>query len=80
MAAGSCECICTHSEAKTFGGWPGVKKGSNEATSLQEKHQGQTNILQKVQGLDWGKVIFSDESPFPIVWGIRKKACLEKTR
>uniref|UniRef100_A0A8C7VEA5 Choline transporter-like protein n=1 Tax=Oncorhynchus mykiss TaxID=8022 RepID=A0A8C7VEA5_ONCMY len=52
MAAGRCECICTHSEAKTFGGWPGVKKGSKEATSLQEEHQRQTDILQKVQGLD----------------------------
>ena len=52
IAAGRFECICTHSEAKTFGGWPGVKKGSKEATSLQEKHQGQTDILQKVQGLD----------------------------
>ena len=52
MAADRCECICMHSEAKTFGGWPGVKKGSKEATSLQEKHQGQTDILQKVQGLD----------------------------
>ena len=41
--------ICTHIEAKTFGGWPGVKKGSKEATSLQENHQGQTDILQKVQ-------------------------------
>jgi hypothetical protein len=41
-----------HGEAKTFGGWPGVKKGSKEATSFQEKHQGQTDILQKVQGLD----------------------------
>ena len=50
MAVGRCECICTHSEAKTFGGWPGVKKGSKEATSLQKKHQGQTDILQKVQG------------------------------
>ena len=37
---------------RTFGGWPGVKKGSKEATSLQEKHQGHTDILQKVQGLD----------------------------
>ena len=51
MAAGRCECICTHSEAKTFGGWPGVKKGSKEATSLQEKHQGQTDILQKGTGI-----------------------------
>ena len=59
------ECICSHSEAKTFGGWPGVKKGSKEATSLQEKHQGQTDTLQKVQTAeDWGKGIFSDESPF----------------
>ena len=54
MVVGRCECICTHSEAKTFGGWPGVKKGSKEATSLQQKHQGQTDILQK----DWGKVIY----------------------
>ena len=41
-----------HSEAKTFVGWPGVKEDSKEANSLQEKHQGQTDILQKVQGLD----------------------------
>ena len=45
---GRCECICTHSEAKTFG----VKKDSKDTTSLQEKHQGQTDILQKLQGLD----------------------------
>ena len=50
---------------KTFRGWPGVRKGSKEATSLQEKHQGPTDILQKIQGLvaeDWGKVMlnFSD--------------------
>jgi hypothetical protein len=31
---------------KTFGGWPGVKKGSKDATSLQEKHQGLVIILQ----------------------------------
>ena len=51
MAVGRCECFCTHSEAKTFGGWPGGKKGSKDATSLQEKYQGQTDILQKVQGI-----------------------------
>lgn len=33
MAAGRRECVCT----KTFEGWPGVKKGNKEATSLQEK-------------------------------------------
>ncbi len=48
MAAGRCECIWMHSEAKTFGGWPDVKK---RATSLQEKHQEQTDILQKLQRL-----------------------------
>ena len=53
MAAGRGECICMHSEAKPFGGWPGVKKGSKEATALQEKHQGQTDILQKIQQLDY---------------------------
>ena len=42
----------TELETKTFGGWPGVKKGSKETTFLQEQHQGQTEILQKVQGLD----------------------------
>lgn len=40
-----------HSEVKTFGGWPGMQKGCREATSLQEKHQGRTDILPKVQGL-----------------------------
>ena len=86
MAAGMCECIFTHSEAKTFRGWPGVKKGNKEATSLQEKHQGQTDILQK--GLDyrdwtaedWGKVIFYDELPFRLFGASGKKACPEKTR
>ena len=67
MAAGWCESICTHSKAKTFGQRPGVKKGSKEATSLQEKRQGQTEILQEVKDWtseDWCKVIFSDEAPF----------------
>ncbi|XP_032404167.1 cilia-and flagella-associated protein 96 [Xiphophorus hellerii] len=49
MAAGRCECICMHCEAETLGARPGLKEGSKEATSLQEKHQGQTDILQKVQ-------------------------------
>ncbi|KAG2468093.1 UTRO protein, partial [Polypterus senegalus] len=47
MAAGRYECIYTHSEVKTFGGLPGVKKCTKESTSLQEKHQGQMDILQK---------------------------------
>ncbi|KAK1794954.1 hypothetical protein P4O66_010149 [Electrophorus voltai] len=66
MAEVRCECISTNSEAKAFGGWLGVKNGSKEATSLQEKHQGQTDILQKYRNWtaeDWGKVIFSDEAP-----------------
>lgn len=49
---GRCECICTHIEAKTFGGCPGVKKSSKEVTPLREKHQEQTDILQEVKGLD----------------------------
>uniref|UniRef100_A0A3Q2PJM3 Uncharacterized protein n=1 Tax=Fundulus heteroclitus TaxID=8078 RepID=A0A3Q2PJM3_FUNHE len=52
MAAGRRECICTHCEAETLGARPGLKEGSKEATSLQEKHQGQTDILQKAQGVD----------------------------
>lgn len=51
--AARCGYICMHSEAKTFGGWDGlVMKGSKEATSHQEKRQGQTDFLPKVQGLD----------------------------
>ncbi|ROL50449.1 hypothetical protein DPX16_21016 [Anabarilius grahami] len=53
------ECICTHSEAKTFGQWPGVKKGSKEATSLQENHQGKTEILQALQGMDSRRILQS---------------------
>lgn len=34
--------------AQRLEGWPGVMKGNKEA---QEKHQGPTDVLQKVQGL-----------------------------
>ena len=49
-----------------------VKKGSKEATSLQEKHQGQTDLLQKV--------IFSKESPFRLFGAsgknlVRRRKC-----
>jgi len=47
-----------HCEDKTFGQQPDVRKGSSETTSLREKHQGQTEILQEVQGLDSRKVTF----------------------
>jgi len=40
LAGDGYECICTHSDAKTFGQQPGIKKGSKEATSLQEINQG----------------------------------------
>ncbi|KTF92831.1 hypothetical protein cypCar_00019992 [Cyprinus carpio] len=43
------------------------QEGQQEATYLQEKHQGQTEILQEVQGLDSRKLVqsyFSDEAPF----------------
>uniref|UniRef100_A0A9J8AJZ0 Tc1-like transposase DDE domain-containing protein n=1 Tax=Cyprinus carpio carpio TaxID=630221 RepID=A0A9J8AJZ0_CYPCA len=68
MAAGRCEHICTHSEEKTFGRWPGVKKGSKEATSLQKKNIRDRLIFcrkySEWTAEDWGKVIFSDEAPF----------------
>uniref|UniRef100_A0A9J8BUN8 Uncharacterized protein n=1 Tax=Cyprinus carpio carpio TaxID=630221 RepID=A0A9J8BUN8_CYPCA len=67
MAAGRCERICTHSEAKTFGRWPGVKKGSKEATSLQKNIRDRLIFCRKYRewtAEDWGKVIFSDEAPF----------------
>jgi len=43
------ECICTHSEVKVLGQRLGVEKSSKEATFLQEKHQGKTDILQEVR-------------------------------
>ena len=82
MAAGWCESICTHTEAKTFGQQPGVKKASKEA-SLQEKHQGQTEILQEVQGLDSRRLVqsyFLWWSSLPTVWDIWKIDCSEKKR
>ena len=57
MAAGGCDCICTHSEVKTFGRQPGVKKDSKEITSLQEKHPGQTDILQEIPKLDSTRLV-----------------------
>ena len=78
MATGRCECICTHSEANTFGGWTGVKKGSKEATSLQEKPF--CKRFRDWTAEDWGEVIFSDESPFRLFGASGKKLVLEKTR
>ena len=84
MAEGRCECICTHIEAKTFGGWPGVKKGSKEATSLQEKHQGQTEGTAEGTGiglLRTGVKSFSLMNPISdCLEHLEKKACPEKTR
>ena len=70
--------VCTHSEAKTFGQRPGVKKGSKEATSLQEKHQGKTEIQQEAQGLDSRRLVqsyFLWWSPLLTVWDIWKIDC-----
>jgi len=39
LAAGGCEFIWTHREAKTFEQWPGVKKGRKEAMSHQQQQQ-----------------------------------------
>ncbi|KAK1795586.1 hypothetical protein P4O66_001085 [Electrophorus voltai] len=65
MAEGRCECICTHSKAKAFGGWLGVKKCSKEVLSHQEKYQGQTDRKYRDwTAEDWGKVICSVEAPF----------------
>ncbi|XP_023830532.2 ephrin type-A receptor 7-like [Salvelinus sp. IW2-2015] len=44
MARRQCECICTHSEFKDFGGWPLVKKRrAKKRLLVQEKHQGHDN-------------------------------------
>ena len=64
-----------HSEAKNFGGWPGVKKGSKEATSLQENIRDRLIFCKTYR--DWtaedrGKVIFSDETPFRLFGASRK--------
>ena len=56
-----------YSEVKTFGRWPGVKKGSKEATSLQKNIRDRLIFCRKYSewtAEDWGKVIFSDEAPF----------------
>ena len=70
------ECIGTHSEAKTYGGWPGVKKGSKEATSLQRKTAGRLIFCKRYRDWtaeDWGEVIFSDESSFRLFGASGKK-------
>ena len=67
MAAGRCECICTHSEAKTFGGWPGVKKGSKDPLLSRKNIRDRLIFCKRYRDWtveDWSKVIFSDESPF----------------
>lgn len=61
-------------EAKTFGQGLGVKKKSKEATYLQEKHQGQTEILQVVKGLDSRRLVklFSLKLPSDLKSIVRK--------
>ena len=65
MTAGRCECICTHSEAKTFGL---VSRRAAKKPLLYCKNIRDRLILCKRYrdwtAEDWGKVIFSDESPF----------------
>jgi len=48
LAEDDFECICTQRKAKSFVKQTGIKKGSKEATSLQEKPQRWTEILQEV--------------------------------
>uniref|UniRef100_A0AAZ1XW34 Tc1-like transposase DDE domain-containing protein n=1 Tax=Oreochromis aureus TaxID=47969 RepID=A0AAZ1XW34_OREAU len=67
MAAGRCERICTHSEAKTVGRWPGVKKGSKEPLFSKKPIRDRLIFYRKYgewTAEDWGKVIFSDEASF----------------
>uniref|UniRef100_A0A096LXB5 Paired domain-containing protein n=1 Tax=Poecilia formosa TaxID=48698 RepID=A0A096LXB5_POEFO len=74
--------ICTHCEAETIGARPELKEGSKEATSLQEKHHGQTDICKRYRewtAEDWGKVIFSDESPFQL-FGTSGKQLVRRRR
>ena len=54
-----------HSEAKTFGGWPSVKKGSRDRLIFCKRYRDWTE--------DWGKVIFSDESPYRLFGASGKK-------
>lgn len=51
-----------HNETKSFGGWLVVKKGSKEVPSLQDVHQGLTDVLQDLQGLDC-RGLENDEAP-----------------
>ncbi|KAK1784857.1 hypothetical protein P4O66_018292, partial [Electrophorus voltai] len=68
------------SEAKAFGGWLGAKKGSKEATSLQENIKDRLTFCRKYRDWtaeDWGKVIFSEEAPFRL-WDVWTNDCPEK--
>ena len=50
MTADECyKCSSSYSESKTFGPQPGFNTDSKEATSLQEKPPGQTEILQEIE-------------------------------
>ena len=83
MAAGRCECICTHSEVKTFGDGL-VSRGAAKKPLLSRKNIRDRLVFCK-RYRDWtaedrGKVIFSDESPFRLFGASGEKACPEKTR
>ncbi|KAG2461170.1 S17A5 protein, partial [Polypterus senegalus] len=73
MAAGRCECICMHSEAKTFRGWPGVKKGRKEAKKNIRDRLILCKRYRDWTAEVWSKVIFSDDSPFRFCGASGKK-------
>ena len=82
MAAGRCECICTHSEAKTFVGWPGVKKGNRSHFSAG-KTSGTDRYSAKgtwIGLLRTGVKLFSLNPLSDCLGHLGKKACPEKTR
>ena len=72
-----------HSEVNTFLGDGLVSRRAAKRPLLSRKNIRDRLIFCKRYrdwtAEDWDKVIFSDESPL-IVWGIRKKACPDKTR
>jgi len=83
LTAGGCESICTQSEAKTFGQWHGVRKGSKEAPSLQENIKDILKFCRstRIRPQKTGAKLFTliKPSPLPAV-GTWKINCLEKKR
>ena len=67
MAAGRCECICTHSEARLLEDGLVSRRAAKKPLLSRKNIRDRLIFCNRIRDWtaeDWGNVIFSDGSPF----------------